>query len=655
MKRISYGKFSFFSLISSVAFSLISPSLQASSKEVSLVRIDEIQKTWMSDFQKTFPKLPVDPLSNAEPDKAVLTHLVWNVEPDFTKKQLIATAIYQYTNKIEGNTVLTLDVNYLEIENIQIDGFPVPYEIVQGYVPGKPDALRISIPPEVGSREVSISYHTTSNSTAVFWIDKEYSHGKNLPLMYTLFQSNEGASAIPGQHSPQIRLTYEVNVNTRNPQFMALSSVSNNPKVRNQEGIYRGLKMERAVPLYLLSLQVGNFSFKPYESDMRTGIYAEDAMLDDAYQAFYRLPEIMKAAEEICGPYNWGTYTPILLSWAFPYMAMEHPCASTCGAIALEHPNVIPHELAHSWAGNDITNATWQEFFWNEGLTTYLEYQICAKVWGEDYAAMDILSTIDEMQEAMKEYRETRPDLLRLCQETVDVEMSRIPYGKGALFFFMLEKAMGPEIFQRFLKDYMQVFFQNSMSVDRFLSFLELWLLEERGIANFAAFAKKHHINEWLYDLEIPSNVPVFYSKLEEAFHTEQKKLLKDLPLDIEKIQGWDVSTQSSFLGGFAGIVSAAHLASLDKQLNLTSSKKMSIREEWSHLCANAGYFTPDTVQMIVDYIIERNSAHKANQITAILSKTEEGKKVIIEILKQEQGRLFPIVRKKIVRNLSEW
>lgn len=58
MKRISYGKFSFFSLISSVAFSLISPSLQASSKEVSLVRIDEIQKTWMSDFQKTFPKLP---------------------------------------------------------------------------------------------------------------------------------------------------------------------------------------------------------------------------------------------------------------------------------------------------------------------------------------------------------------------------------------------------------------------------------------------------------------------------------------------------------------------------------------------------------------------------------------------------------------------
>jgi hypothetical protein len=377
-------------------------------------------------------------------------------------------------------------------------------------------------------------------------------------------------------------------------------------------------------------------------------------MVDDAHKAFYQLPEMMKAAEEICGPYNWGTYTPILLSWAFPYMAMEHPCASTCGAITLEHPHVIPHELAHSWAGNDITNATWQEFFWNEGLTTYLEYQICARIWGGDYASMDLLATLEEMQEAMDEFREKRPDLLRLCLETEDFEFSRIPYGKGALFFFMLEKAMGPETFQRFLRDYMKVFFQNSMSVDRFLSFLKIWLQKEGKVLDFAEFAKTHQLDAWLYGLEIPSNAPIFHSDLVDAFHEEKEKLIHQELLDVEKIQKWDTVAQANFLGCLAGEVSAVDLAFLDQQLHLTASSKMSIREEWSRLCANVGYFTPEIVQMIVDYIIERNSAHKANQISALLSKTAEGREVIAAILHQDNGRLFPIVRNKILRNLSE-
>ena len=38
--------------------------------------------------------------------------------------------------------------------------------------------------------------------------------------------------------------------------------------------------------------------------------------------------------------------------------------------------DVIAHELAHSWSGNLVTNASWEHFWLNEGWTTYLERRV---------------------------------------------------------------------------------------------------------------------------------------------------------------------------------------------------------------------------------------------------------------------------------------
>ena len=35
--------------------------------------------------------------------------------------------------------------------------------------------------------------------------------------------------------------------------------------------------------------------------------------------------------------------------------------------------SLVGHELAHSWSGNLVTNSTWNDFWLNEGLTTYGE------------------------------------------------------------------------------------------------------------------------------------------------------------------------------------------------------------------------------------------------------------------------------------------
>lgn len=35
--------------------------------------------------------------------------------------------------------------------------------------------------------------------------------------------------------------------------------------------------------------------------------------------------------------------------------------------------SLIAHELAHSWSGSPVTNATWRDIWLNEGTTSYLE------------------------------------------------------------------------------------------------------------------------------------------------------------------------------------------------------------------------------------------------------------------------------------------
>ena len=44
--------------------------------------------------------------------------------------------------------------------------------------------------------------------------------------------------------------------------------------------------------------------------------------------------------------------------------------------------SLVAHELAHSWSGNLVTNATWDDFWLNEGFTVYFEHRIMEKLYG---------------------------------------------------------------------------------------------------------------------------------------------------------------------------------------------------------------------------------------------------------------------------------
>jgi len=609
-------------------------------------------KPWMEAFIKTAPGVPVDTLSHAEPHLAVTTHLVWDVNKiDFENKILSATATYSYRNKLETDRLM-LDVKDLDIKSVTLDGEDVPYEIVKGPQgnPDKFDGLKITIPSHKKSGQVSIEYTTSPKSSGLFWIDPAYTTGKKHPLLYTQFEANEGASALPGQHSPQVRLTWHVNVKTGSEELIALSSAKNNPKNRTLDGQYNGLYMDRKIPLYLLCLEVGHMEYSAY--DERCGIYTEPETMEKAKSAFIDMPKYIACAEKIFGPYKWGRYEASILGNAYPYNAMEHACKSTFGAVCMGKPEVIAHEITHSWLGNDITNATWFEFFFNEGFTVFGETLIMTEMLGSEYAALMMIGRLKEMEKAMNEYRDTRPGLLSLV--STDVEFTRIPYAKGALFFFMLREAIGHTEFAQFVKDYMNVFYQGSMASERFLAFLKEWLKHEMNNDDFETFKQKHQIDEWLHGQEIPDNRPIFVSKLLDAIQEEAQSVLSGNSVNVELYQQWTEQVKSVFLGELEGKITREQLIELEKALNPTDDISLIMRSSWSQIFATAGYYTEKTEKFIVNFIVERNSKHLANLISATLCKTPEGRHVAEEILRQGEDRLFEVTRAVIEANIQK-
>jgi aminopeptidase N len=71
---------------------------------------------------------------------------------------------------------------------------------------------------------------------------------------------------------------------------------------------------------------------------------------------------------------------------------MENPCLTFATPTVLAGDrslvSLVAHELAHSWSGNLVTNATWSDFWLNEGFTVYFESRIMEKIYGTERAHM---------------------------------------------------------------------------------------------------------------------------------------------------------------------------------------------------------------------------------------------------------------------------
>src|SRR5277367_2802103 len=161
---------------------------------------------------------------------------------------------------------------------------------------------------------------------------------------------------------PHFRSTNLENLPRRRNRNILLQSACSHPKLSHHHMCRRWVSPDFSLTTDIVDAPIGP----------RSTLYTEPSFLKECQYEFSADTEsFISIAENLVIPYEWSTYDVLVLPKSFPYGGMENPNLTTVTPtlIAGDRSNVdvVAHEASHSWSGNLVTNATWEDFWLNEG------------------------------------------------------------------------------------------------------------------------------------------------------------------------------------------------------------------------------------------------------------------------------------------------
>ncbi|MEO8034565.1 MAG: M1 family aminopeptidase/hydrolase, partial [Acidobacteriota bacterium] len=437
--------------------------------------------------------------SFSRPDEAAVTHLNLDLTVDFAGHRLVGSATLTIEN--HGASELLLDTNDLAVGRVVLDsGKEVDARLGDEV---KYLGRSLTIPIEPSTRSVKIEYASKPGAAAVQWLEPRQTASGSHPFLFTQSQAILARTWVPCQDTPGVRLTYEATIRVPPGLFAVMSA--ENPVQANGDGVYH-FHMPQPIPSYLLALAVGELEFRSLGRN--SGVYAEKPVIDAAAYELADTQKMIDAAEKLYGPYQWGQYDVLVLPPSFPFGGMENPRLTFATPTILAGDrslvNLVAHELAHSWSGNLVTNATWNDFWLNEGFTVYFERRIMEAVYGRDYSEMLARLGMQDLEETVKELGPESRDthlLLDLKERDPDDAANKLAYEKGYFLLRLIEETVGRERWDAYVRDYFSRNAFHSMTTERFVEDLRANLLSRVPGAEQAI-----EIYKWISGPGIPSN-----------------------------------------------------------------------------------------------------------------------------------------------------
>jgi leukotriene-A4 hydrolase len=518
-----------------------------------------------------------DPHSYSRPDEVRVEHIALDLDVDFAKKQLSGTATLKIRNETGAKT-LVLDTDELQIRRVTLQpgGTQAPFALANAQ-PILGRKLEIPVNPETTS--VVIDYSSAPTARALQWLEPAMTAGKKHPFLLSQSQAILARTWVPCQDTPSVRFTYDATL--RVPKELLAVMSAENPQARNAEGVYH-FRMPQPIPSYLLAIAVGDLEFRPF--DTRSGVYAEPPLINAAAGEFSETPKMIRAAEELYGPYQWGRYDLLVLPPSFPYGGMENPRLTflTPTVIAGDKSlvSLIAHELAHSWSGNLVTNATWNDFWLNEGFTTYFEHRIVEKLFGREYSEMLWRLGMSEVQDELKTLAPAEQNLYVDLTGRDPDDAPGIVYEKGALFLRLMEETAGRERWDAFLRAYFDTFKFQPMTTPRFVGYLKTALPD---------VAQKVDLDAWIHGPGLPPNTPKPHSDAFVRVEAEAKAFAEGKPAKSIDMAKWSSHERVHFIQSLPNLY-PEHLESLDRQFRLSESGNNEVLSAWLEKALDSGY-----------------------------------------------------------------
>ncbi|WP_189398612.1 M1 family metallopeptidase [Arenicella chitinivorans] len=575
--------------------------------------------------------------SFSNPAQMKVRNVALDLTVDFDRKVLDGSAVLKIERVANDAQTLVLDTKDLTIHSVEAAGTPLEFEL------GAADSFLgapLSIVVPHGVDEIKVAYTTSPSASGLQWLTPAQTAGGEYPFLFSQAQAIHARSFIPLQDSPQVRVTYQAVLRTP-PALLAVMSASNEPDAE-LDGVYE-FNMPQPVPSYLIALAVGDLRFKAMGE--RTGVYAEPALLEAAAQEFEDTESMLIATEKRYGPYGWDRYDLLILPPSFPFGGMENPRLSfiTPTVIAGDKSlvSLIAHELAHSWSGNTVTNATWRDLWLNEGFTTYLTYRIMEIIYGTDRYKMEAVLGFQDLEADITRLDPNDAILaIDLRGRDPDDVFSNVPYEKGALFLRELEQRVGRDNFDAFLKAYFKEFEFESITTDQFIDYLDKTLL-----VTHADVLDKARIEQWIFSPELPNDLPLEESDAFSLVDNARMQWLGDelAAADIET-DSWTVHQWLYFLNNMPEEIDDKKLSELDAAFDLTESRNNEIAHSWL-LISVKNWYEP-ALPRLHDYLTSIGRNKLVKPLYRELAKTDRGKALGRQAFAEAKAGYHPLTVK---------
>lgn len=577
--------------------------------------------------------------SFAEPEKVRVRHATLDLNVSF-ENRVIGGVAELVLDRTDRGAPLILDTRDLDIGNVQES------ENAKAYTAGKfslgtkdpilGTPLTIELAPD--TQFVRVTYVSSPHASGLQWLQPEQTADGKHPFLFSQNESIHARSWIPIQDSPGVRLTYTARVRAPKDLLVLMSA----DRKGNRDGMHE-FSMELPVPPYLIALAVGDLQFSAVGP--RTGVYAEPSVLSKAAWEFGDMEKLVTAVEMLYGPYRWGRYDLLILPPSFPFGGMENPrlTFATPTVIAGDKSLVglVSHELAHSWSGNLVTNATWSDFWLNEGFTTYIENRIQEAVYGREQALMEQVLARRSLDKELAGFAPRDQILhINLSGRDPDEGATQVPYEKGALLLRLMEQTFGREQFDAYLKRYFDHFAFQSITTAAMLDYLQHELPDA---------AKRIPLDEWIYKPGLPASAPKAVSERLQAVGKQAQDFAagKVKPEAIPTAK-WSTQEWLEFLQVMPSPLSNDQMTELDRAFHLTGTGNDEVLDQWLQMAIKSDY--QPAYPRLESFLMSVGRQKFIKPLYTELMKTPAGQQRAREIYAKARPRYHPIAQTAVDR-----
>jgi len=604
--------------------------------------------------------------SYSKPEEAVVTHLDWKISVNFETERLLAEATYSVHVIQPHVRKLNLDTAHINILSVKTydDGTPLSFTLypivnAKSYLGRR---LEIDLPKCVNddNLKITISYSTTKLCSALQWLPPAQTAGKEYPYLFTQCQAIHARSLVPCQDRCGVKMTYTACVTVPQWATCVMSALLKNTEVTSEKTVSSTWDQPVPISSYLLALAVGQLSKR--DISKRCTVWSEPSVVENAAYEFSETEEFLSTAEAIAGKdYVWGRYDLLCLPPSFPYGGMENPCLTFVTPTLLAGDrslaDVVAHEIAHSWTGNLVTNATWDHFWLNEGWTTWFQRKIMARMKNNpkflDFDAIQGRKALADTVENIAP--ENTCLVLSIGDGDPDDSYSKVSYEKGFTFLLYLERLIGTSEFEMFFQAYIARFASTTLTSDDFKDFF---------LQHFAGNPRVNEIdwNSWFYAQGMPPVLPSLDQSMAEASTNLAKTWIdvdrgtKKNPVLTNEINAWSSGQITCFLD-------ALQLKTADKPLQISTLKAMNRlyhlaesrnSEILFRFCQLAIASDDETiVPVAMRFITSQGRMKYVRPLYLSLYKSKIGKDIAVETFLKYKDTYHPIATKMIAIDLK--